>query len=165
MQTMKLGHPSPRPSCAAGAFTIADVVVAVLVLGIITGAFYTALSSSFFVVQSTREDLRATQIMMQKIEAIRLCTWDELTNFSFQEIYDPLSTNTQSAGSVYFGTVTIGAATNVSSTASYYPSMDLVTVNLLWTNSYGGTLVPHSRQMQTHVARYGLQNYIWGATR
>jgi hypothetical protein len=25
--------------------------------------------------------------------------------------------------------------------------------------------VVHNRQMQTHVARYGLQNYIWGAIR
>jgi hypothetical protein len=34
-------------------------------------------------VRNAREDLRATQIMMQEAEAIRLCTWDKLSNLSF----------------------------------------------------------------------------------
>jgi len=149
-----------RTRCA---FTIADVLISVLVLGIITGAFYTALSSSFIVLQSTREDLRATQIMMQRVEATRLCTWSELTNFTFQENYDPFSTNAQSSGAIYYGTVAISSAGGIPNSASYYPNLDLVTVNLGWTNTYRGSAIPHTRQMQTYVARYGLQNYVWGA--
>ena len=49
--------------------------------------------------------------------------------------------------------------------AAYAPNMALVTVNLNWTNFNHGTAIPHSRQMQTQVARYGLQSYIWGAVR
>jgi type II secretory pathway pseudopilin PulG len=160
---MKLHKTSKQRRSRTSGFTIADVVVAVLVLGIITGAFYTALSSSFTVLQGAREDLRATQIMMQRIEATRLCTWSELTNFTFKESYDPLSASAQTGGSVYYGSVAISAASSIPTSASYYPNMSLVTVNLAWTNSYRGATLAHSRQMQTYVARYGLQNYIWGA--
>jgi hypothetical protein len=144
-------------------FTIADVIVAVLVLGIITGAFYTALSSSFIVLQNTREDLRATQIMMQRLEAIRLCTWSQLTSFTFRANYDPFSTNAQATGVTYYGSVDVQPASSVPTGSSYYANLCLVSVNLNWTNSFRGTSIPHSRQMQTQVARYGLQNYIWGA--
>jgi hypothetical protein len=152
-----------RSSSGCDAFTIADVVVAVLILSVVTGAFYSALSSSFSMLQNTREDLRATQILMQRIEAVRLCTWEELTNFAFQASYDPLSTNSQTAGATYYGTVTLTPSTVIPNTAAYYPNITLVTVNLVWTNYNGRVAVPHNRQMQTHFARYGLQNYIWGA--
>jgi hypothetical protein len=138
-----------------------EVLVAVLVLTTISVAFYVGLSSCFSVIKTSREEVRATQIMTQKLEGIRLCTWSELTNFSFKEPYDPLGTTNGSSGVYYFGTVTEGPATNVPSTASYQNNMCLVTVNLTWTNN-GGTGV-HNRQMQTHYARYGLQGYIWGA--
>ena len=146
------------------AFALAEVLVAVLVLAIIAVAFYGALSSGFSVAQTTREDLRATQILMQKAEAIRLCTWDQLTNFTFQEVYDPTAPTNTSAGVVYSGTVTDGAATNIPNSAAYAGNMRLITLTVGWTNYNGRAPVAHTRQMQTQVARYGLQNYIWGAT-
>ena len=159
---MKLGKEIKLIGRSA-AFTIADVVVAVFVLGTIGGTFCIGLSSGFYVLQTTREDLRATQIMMQKIEAIRLCTWSELTNFTFQESYDPLSGTNSSAGAKYFGDVEIGSAASIPNSAAYAPNMCQVTVNVAWTNYNLNIAIPHSRQMQTQVARYGLQNYIWGA--
>lgn len=160
---MKIGKAIKRMGSRAAAFSLADVVVAVFVLGTIGGSFCIALSSGFYVLQNTREDLRATQILMQKIEAIRLCTWTELTNFTFQESYDPLSGTNSSAGAKYFGSVSIGPAVSVPNTASYQPNMCQVTVNLAWTNYNLNVPVAHNRQMETQVARYGLQNYIWGA--
>ena len=162
---MRTGKLTISKRANAAAFTLADVIVAVFVLGTIGGSFCIALSSGFYVLQNTREDLRATQIMMQKVEAIRLCTWSELNNFSFQETYDPLSSTNQSAGAKYFGNVSINPAVSVPNSASYSPNMCQVTVNLTWTNYNLSVPVVHNRQMQTHVARYGLQNYIWGAIR
>lgn len=146
----------------APAFTIADVLVAVLVLATIGSAFYTALSCGFTMVLSSRDDLRATQILMQKSEAIRLLTWGQLTNFSFREVYDPFGVTNNSAGTVYTGTVVTNAASGIPNTASYATNMRLVTITLAWTNSTG-TPLRHTRQLQTEVARYGVQNYIWGA--
>jgi Tfp pilus assembly protein PilV len=146
------------------AFALAEVLVAVLVLAIIALAFYGALSSGFSVTQTTREDLRATQILMQKAEAIRLCTWDQLTNFTFQEQYDPTATSSVAGGVVYNGTVSNGSATNIPNSAAYAGNVRLITLTVGWTNYNGRSQVPHTRQIQTQVARYGLQNYIWGAT-
>jgi hypothetical protein len=160
---MILDKRTKRNRAKAAAFTLADAVVAVFVLGTIGGTFCVGLSSGFGMMQNTREDLRATQIMMQRVEALRLCTWSELTQYSFQENYDPLSGTNSAAGAKYFGTVTIGPATSVPNSASYSPNICQVTVNLNWTNYNLNVPVPHSRQMQTQVARYGLQNYIWGA--
>lgn len=156
------GAKPARPSLAA-AFTLAEVLVAVLVLAIIATAFYAALSSGFAVVQSSREDLRATQILMQRLEAVRLCRWDQLTNSTFQEQYDPFNTTNGSAGTVYTGKVSLSAPTNVPSACEYFPNVRLVTVSVAWTNNPASKPLAHSREMQTLVARYGLQNYIYGA--
>lgn len=159
MKLRTLTKPRRRNSLA---FTIIDAVMAVLVLATVGSAFCTSVSCGFIVLQTTREDVRATQILMQKMEAVRLCTWSELANFSFKENYDPLNGTNQN-GATYFGNVTVGAATNIPSTVSYAANISLVTVNLNWTNYNRGVAIPHSRQMQTQVARAGLQNYIWGA--
>jgi Tfp pilus assembly protein PilV len=144
------------------AFTIAEVVVAVFVLTIIGVGFYGGLSYGFGVLQSTREDLRATQVMMQKLESIRLCTWSELTNSTFTESYNPLGNTNATSGTVYTGKLVVGAATNLVNSPSYQNNMALVTVSLAWTNYARGVPLVHKRQMQSEVARYGLQNYIWG---
>jgi hypothetical protein len=159
---MNLKGIGQRSNHRQAAFTVAEVAVAVFVLGTIGGGFCLALTSGFSMLQTTREDLRATQILMQKIEAVRLCTWSQLSNFSFSESYDPLNGTNQAAGAVYFGNVSIGPATSIPNTASYAPNVCQVTVNLNWTNYSKGTAIPHTRQMQTQVARYGLQNYVWG---
>jgi prepilin-type N-terminal cleavage/methylation domain-containing protein len=145
------------------AFTLAEVMVAVLVLATIAIAYYGGLSSGFSVTQASREDLRATQILMQKLEAIRLCTWSELANCTFHEAYDPISTNNQ--GLTFTGTIATNAASGIPDGLSYKNNMRLVTVSLFWTNYHGSTPVVHSREMQTQVARYGLQQYLWGAMR
>jgi|SRR5690348_17255358 len=160
---MKISRAINHLGAKTAAFTLADAAVAVFVLGTIGGGFCIALSSGFYVLQNTREDLRATQIMMQKVEAIRLCTWSELTNFTFQESYDPFSSTNASGGAKYFGNVAVTSASSIPNSVAYAPNMCQVTVNLTWTNYNLNVPVVHTRQMQTQVARYGLQNYIWGA--
>jgi hypothetical protein len=160
---MKLGLLVRKPYREICAFTIAEIVVAVMVLMTVAICFYAGLSSCFGVVQSSREDLRATQILIQKLEAVRLCTWSQLSNFSFQEFYDPLDQTNHEAGALYFGTVSTNVANGISDTSAYKSNVCLVTVTVNWTNYNGHTSMGHTRQMQTQVARYGLQNYIWGA--
>jgi prepilin-type N-terminal cleavage/methylation domain-containing protein len=147
----------------AQGFSLMEVLVAVLVLTTISTAFYLGLSSCFSVVKASREDVRATQIMMQKLEAVRLCTWSELSKFTFKEPYDPVGSTNNTSGMYYFGSVSNSPATTIPGTASYLNNMCLVTVNLVWTNFNNSTPIVHTREMQTHYARYGLQSYIWGA--
>jgi hypothetical protein len=39
--------------------------------------------------------------------------------------------------------------------------MRVVTVSVAWTNATG-TATGHTREMKTQVARFGLQNYVFG---
>ncbi|HEV2392104.1 MAG TPA: prepilin-type N-terminal cleavage/methylation domain-containing protein [Verrucomicrobiae bacterium] len=147
--------------CAA-AYTLAEVMVAVLVLAVISTAFYGGLSFGFSVVESSREELRATQILMQKVEGLRLISWDNLQNITFQEVYDPLGLSNNSGGLVYTGTIVTNADSSIPNSSSYLPNMRLVTVTVNWTNYNGSKRIVQTRQMQTQVARYGLQNYVYG---
>ena len=54
----------------AAAFTLMEVVVAVMVLTTISTVFYLGLSTCFSVLKTSREDIRATQIMMQKLDLL-----------------------------------------------------------------------------------------------
>jgi len=162
---MKLNKPSCRSRCGQNsAYTLAEVMVAVLAIAAVTVSLYAAFSSGFSVVGMARENLRATQIMMRKIEGIRLCTWSELTNrITFAESYDPLGAVTNAGGTIYTGTVSTNAASSIPSSVSYKSNMRLVTVTVSWTNYTSGRPIVCSQQMQTYVARYGIQNYIFGS--
>ncbi len=148
--------------CGLAGYSLTEVLVAVMILAIIGGAFYSALSFGFTVIDATREELRATQILTQKSEAIRLCNWDQLCNFSFIDTYDPLGT-TNSAGTIYTGSVTIGNAVAITNATSYSPNIRQVTIDVYWTNFNQGKRIVQNRTFRTQVARYGIQNYIWGA--
>ena len=140
------------------AFTLAEVMVAVGVIGVLFVSLYLAFSASFSIIRTARENLRATQILVQRAETLRLYTWQELldpTYFktSFVDAYAPL-------GTTYYGTISVSKPTNLG-TPSYLDDTRTVTISVQWTNSIG-TPQPHFRTLQTQVARYGLQNYVYG---
>jgi prepilin-type N-terminal cleavage/methylation domain-containing protein len=153
-------HPTTA-SRGEKAFTLAEVMVAMCVLGIASLSMYGGFASGFMLVDSTRQELRATQILTQKAEALRLCTWSSLTNcpISFSETYDPTSA---SGGTLYVGTVSTNTPTAIPNSAAYRTNMCVATITLYWTNYNGTQRVVHSRASQTMIARYGIQNYIWG---
>jgi len=158
---MRGNQPPQRTRCEAG-FSLPEVIIAVLILGVMTVSLYTAFSSGFWLTQSAREDLRATQILVQKIEAIRLCNWISLSNCptSFQEVYDP--SRSGSSGQTYYGTINVATPSVIADSASYKTNTRVATVSLCWTNFNGKKPIVHTRDMQTLVARYGLQTYMGG---
>lgn len=151
----------PQSSFAKRAFTLAEVMVAVCILGVSCIALYGGLATGFVVIDSTRGELRATQILTQKSEALRLCSWSSLANLpiSFTETYDPAATN---SGTVYVGTVSTNVPAMIPVLAAYRTNMCIATITLYWTNYNGTQKIVHSRTNQTLIARYGIQNYIWG---
>jgi prepilin-type N-terminal cleavage/methylation domain-containing protein len=139
------------------AFSMIEILVAMTVLGIMFVSLYSGFSSGFAVVQLARENLRATQILQEKMETIRLYTWDQIntpgfvpTNF-VDNFY--VSSNVVS-GMSYTGRVTIAKAP-VSET--YSNELKSVTIDLKWVSAD----VMRTRTMQTYVTRNGLQNYIY----
>ena len=128
------------------------------ILGVSVGALLTGVSSGLLTMQMARENVRATQILVEKTETLRLYSWDQLmtTNFiltSFTEKYDPLTTN-GGVGAIFTGTVTIASAPM---TTAYSDEMKQVTISLNWKT--GG--INRNRSFTTFVARNGLQNYIY----
>ena len=61
-----------------------EVLVAVSLVGIMFVSLYSGISSGFAVVQLARENLRATQILQEKMETIH-CTQVKITHISFTE--------------------------------------------------------------------------------
>lgn len=151
------------PARHQAAFTLVEVLVGCVILGMMTTALCGCIWSGFSLVQSSRENLRANQIMVQRTEAVRLFNWEQLqdTNFlkpSFTEYYDPQTTNNQ--GIAYYGVVTSVVPTNLPS--AYADKMRVITITLSWTNSVGRSQTARNRQWQTYAARYGMQTYVWG---
>lgn len=156
------------------AYTFVEVMVAVAVIGVMTVSLYAGISASFGVIQRTRENLRATQILMKRVETVRLYNWDQL-NFkgspawfqtNFTEAYDPLAaTNGTGAGIAYHGRITVvPPPTSVFNgvNVSYRTNLALVSVILRWTNTAGANSIPHVRTNETLVARSGMQRYVFG---
>jgi len=144
------------------AYTLAEVIISVFLLATMAVSLFSALSYGFSNVQADREDLRATQILLQRTEAIRLCTWGQLQNMTFQTTYDPSGASNGSSGTVYYGKIETNSPVAVPSSCGYRTNMVQVTVTVNWTNYVGARALAHSRTAQTQVARYGMQNYIWG---
>jgi hypothetical protein len=113
-------------------------------------------------IRGARENLRATQIMVNRMEGIRLFTFDQLSDTSllprdFTEYY--YASDTNNPGIAYTGVVTVVPAALSSPASSYSTNMYKVTVSLTW-QSVGPV---QTRQMSTYCARWGVQNYVWSS--
>ncbi|MBW8864005.1 MAG: hypothetical protein JF609_03595 [Verrucomicrobia bacterium] len=142
-----------------------ELICAVAVAAIMISVLFRTFTTGFSILKVTREDLRATQILLQKTEAFRLFTWPELTNCptSFTEYYYPAGTTNGSAGTLYYGTINpIGTATNIPDTAPYKANVHLITITVSWTNDFSGHQVGHTRMMQTMNAFGGMESYLIG---
>jgi type II secretory pathway pseudopilin PulG len=144
------------------AFTMAEVMVGVSLMGILFVALFGGMSSGFALTQVARENLRATQIILERVEGVRLYNWNQLcySNWipsTFTNYYYPITRPGESKGIEYVGTMTISPAV-MDPPASYSGNMRQVTVNIQWVSAG----VPRSRTITTYVARNGIQNYVYG---
>lgn len=130
--------------------------MSIVLISIFAGLFYGSTE-----IQLSRENLRATQVILEKMEGIRLYTYDQLVSSnmfssSFTTSYYPQAAGGQSSGVTYYGQLTIS---DPGTSTDYNTNMRVVTVSVTWTNQYGRTAVTRNRQMRTNVARFGIQNY------
>jgi len=141
----------------SAAFSLIEAMVAVALVGVVFVSLYTGISNGFAFAKVTRENLRATQILQEKMETVRLYTWDQLntpgfvpTNF-FESFY---TSGTNGVGMTYTGRVSIASAPM---SETYSNDLKMVTINLSWKSGR----VVRNRQMQTFTAKHGLQSYIY----
>jgi len=96
---------------------------------------------------------------LEKFETIRLYSWDQINTAgfipqTFQAPFCAVGNNTNQSGIVYHGKVEISPAPL---SESYQGNVKQVKITLTWTSGQ----LQRQREMQTFVARYGLQNYIY----
>ena len=151
---IRLGAPADN----AG-FSLLEVVVSTAVIGVVFVSLYAALASGVSTTQMTRENQRATQILLEKAETFRLFSWDQITTkdwvpTEFTSSYCPTAASTNAQGTVYSGTIGISKL-NLSS--NYDDDMRQIDIALTWKTKD----LKRSRSMTIYVARNGIQNYIY----
>jgi prepilin-type N-terminal cleavage/methylation domain-containing protein len=141
----------------ASAFTLVEVCVSMAILSMILASFYVGLIWGLGQTRQTRENLRANQIVVEKMDVLRLYNWNQLvySNMLSPNFVDYYSPNDANVGVAYYGTVTIVQPTL---SADYNTNMRVVTVSLSWTNSNN---MPFNRSVSTFVAKSGIQNYTY----
>jgi len=152
---------SRQPVPTTLGYAMIEVIMGVALTGFMFVSLYGGISSSFAVTQLARENLRGTQIMLERMEGIRLYNWDQLcySNMipaTFTNYYYPLATNGQSKGIVYSGNMIVTNA-SLSPWASYGDKLRTITVSISWTNSN----IPRTRSISTFVSKNGVQNYVY----
>jgi type II secretory pathway pseudopilin PulG len=142
------------------ASTLVEVVVAVAVVGIAAGGVLGSVGYAIATAEIVRENQRATQILLEKFETIRLYNWTQVNSngfvpTTFTDVYSPQALGSN-PGVTYYGTLVIG---DFPFATSYSTNLRQLTATLCWTN--GIRRVPHFRTLSTYIARDGEQNYIY----
>jgi hypothetical protein len=135
-------------------------MVASAILAVAAVSLYGGLTMSIFSFRMSRENLRANQVALEKMESLRVFNWDQITsnNFvptNFYVAYAPDgTTNIAAGGLTYTGTLSISSIALPG--RNYTNDVKLVTIDLNWTS---GDL-PRHRQISTLVSKYGLHNKL-----
>jgi len=141
------------------AFTLVDALFAMAMAAVMFTALYAGLAYGFRIIKMARENTRATQIMLEKMETIRLYTWTQINSNGFiptnKFIVPYYSVNGTNSSLVYTGQCFIEPS---GMTNSYADTMRKVTVRVDWGNL--GT-TNRTRTMTTYVSKGGLQNYVY----
>lgn len=146
-----------RRTSRNGGFGLVDALFAMVIAGVMFLALYAGLAFGFKVIRFARENTRATQIMLEKMETVRLYTWTQITNVGFIPTnkftvpYYAVGTN---SSILYTGRVVIEAS---GVGTSYADNMRKVTVQLEW----APTGLLRARSMSTYVTRNGMQTYVY----
>ena len=143
------------------AFTLIEVMVSVGVTGVLLVSLYAGLTYGFAQIQISREEERATQILSEKMDVVRLFSWDQVVNrpgyipakfTAYDSVADAGNGPTSSV--IYSGTVVV---TNAPVSENYSNDLKMIMITLAW-QSRGLT---HRRNMTTFVSHYGMQNYVY----
>ena len=136
---------------------MSEALFGVAIVGTVFISLYTGMATGFNSIRDSQENLRATQIMLEKFETLRLYNWEQLNTAgfvppTFSTTYSPTEGG---KGVTYNGRVLIQQP---AIGEAYNSDMRAVTIFLTWVSVDG---VTHNRSFTSYVAKYGIQNYIY----
>jgi hypothetical protein len=120
-----------------------------LLMVVVVGLFG-AFSFGFSTIKISQEDARASQILLQKLETLRVYDWSKITNGYFPKNFTV--SYSPNGGVTYDGAIEIEP---VPTAESYSNTLRQVTVSLSWVS----TGVPRYRVVTTLVSQNGIQTY------
>jgi len=90
-------------------FSLIEATIGLGIIGTVVGAMLSGIANGTFTMRMARENLRATQIMLEKVETIRLYSWDQINSngfipTTFTNLYDPQGAPNASCG-FFFGPI------------------------------------------------------------
>jgi prepilin-type N-terminal cleavage/methylation domain-containing protein len=143
------------------AFTLVEVMIGVGILGIMMVSFYGGFAFAFAEIRVARENVRATQILEERMEVVRLLNWDQLVNMpgyipsTFNApFYSENITNPPPDDFLFSGTVKVE---NAPLTETYAEDLRMITIEVKWTSGK----IARKRKMTTFVSQYGMQKYVY----
>ena len=144
------------------AMTLIEVVLATGIISITGAGVISSVNYGLYIMRVARENQRATQVILEKLEAIRLFNWTQVTNLafipdSFTAPYDPTGAP-GNQGTTYYGTMVVSAPVFTGTTPNYAANLRQFTVSVSWTNNGG---LAHTRSLTTYVGQNGIQNYVY----
>jgi hypothetical protein len=147
------------PYRAEEGLTLIDALFAMAIAGVMFTALYAGLAFGFNVIKMARENTRATQIMLEKMESIRLYTWSQVNSNGFistnKFVVPYYAVGGTNSSLVYTGQVMISPS---GLTNTYADDMRKVTVRVEWKSIGVSNRV---KTMTTYVANRGLQSYVY----
>lgn len=139
--------------------SLIEVVMAVCVVGLVSAGLMGSISCGFTMLSRTRENQRATQVMLEKVETLRLYSWSQINSngfvpVKFTELLNPLDVDKKNP-SLITGTMVVE---KFPFATSYSNSVKQVKMTLEW-RGVGNLL--RKRQFTTFIAQDGMQNYVY----
>jgi Tfp pilus assembly protein PilE len=134
-------------------FTLTEIMVAGCILGFSVASLYSAYSFGFVLIRASREYVRADQILLQKMETLRVYPWPQtapsggIIPGTFTADFAP---GAAQSGVVYNGMITIKDAPV---SESYSNTLRQVTVSVSWNSG----VVARSRSMTTFISQNGIE--------
>jgi prepilin-type N-terminal cleavage/methylation domain-containing protein len=145
-------------------FSLVEVMVGSAIFGLLVVALGSGMICAVALSELNDENLRATQILTEKMDLVRTLTWNQVTNgynFLPQTFSTPYYSgsafgrgNRATNSIVFNGSVSIN---NAPIAESYSNNLMQVTVSVTWTSAK----VPRTRSMSTFVSPYGIANYSY----
>jgi prepilin-type N-terminal cleavage/methylation domain-containing protein len=166
-------HSKPGQGDRGHAFTLIEVMISMAVVAMMFVSLYAGITQGLAVISTARENMRATQIMIEKIELLRLYSWDQMNAPGFipgafaERLMPSSATNSSTTassvdglvapagvGTIFVGTILLEAPPV---SAGYSNNMRLATLTVAWTNGN----IRRERSMQTLVAQQGIHDYVY----
>jgi hypothetical protein len=129
--------------------------VAFFILGLVIFSLYAALSFGFTTIRLAQENVRADQILTQKMETIRVCHWSKVFTPGYLPQTFPASYSGSGGTNEYTGSITVGNFPVSAANESYADGLKQVTITVSWVSAG----VTRSRSLTSFVSQYGLQTY------